>query len=176
MQSIDRDGWTRSVGYVPQQPCILSLTVKENIRFFRSYVSDADIQRAIDDAGLANYVAGLPEGLDTPIHAHAVSGGEAQRIGTARGLAARPKLLILDEPTSAIDPSAERAFEQMLRTIKGDVSLVVIAHRLESLASMDRIAVLHEGRVEASGPLEDVLRDNEWLRQAKAMHTSGGPS
>jgi len=78
--------------------------------------------------------------------------------------------LILDEPTSAIDGAAEQAFEQMLQRIKRQASLVVIAHRLESLNNMDQIAVLHDGRVEANGPLEQVLRENEWLRQARVMH------
>jgi ABC-type multidrug transport system fused ATPase/permease subunit len=135
-------------------------------------VTHDDVLAAIRQAGLEDYVAGLPQGIDTPIHANAVSGGEAQRIGTARGLAGKPKLLILDEPTSAIDGAAEQAFEQMLQRIKQRVSLVVIAHRLESLKSVDQIAVIHGGRVEANGPFEEVLRENEWLRQARAMHAT----
>jgi ATP-binding cassette subfamily B protein len=160
--------WTQRVGYVPQDPRLLSATVAENIRFYRRYLSDADVVAAAKQAHVHDEIMALPDGYDTTIgqRADAVSGGQRQRLCIARALAGRPDFLILDEPTSALDVRSESLVQESLKTLHGEFTLLIVAHRLSTLNICDRIMVIVNGVVEAFESPNAVLQTNAFYRQA----------
>ncbi|MFM9127753.1 MAG: ATP-binding cassette domain-containing protein, partial [Solirubrobacterales bacterium] len=126
-------------------------------------ISHEQIAEAVRLAHLEDVVAELPEGLDTMLGARGVrlSGGQRQRVGLARALYRRPSVLVLDEATSALDNETERKISEALNSLHGQLTTVVIAHRLSTVRSCDRIVYLEEGRVSGIGTFEELDRDNE---------------
>jgi ABC-type multidrug transport system fused ATPase/permease subunit len=156
---IDPGCWADLVAYVPQEPVVIRASVADNIRFFRS-LPDERIREAARRAHLDEVLDALPDGPDTVIEpgGSGLSGGQRQRVAIARALAGHPRLLVLDEPTSALDPVSEVAIQDTLRELHGTTTVVVVAHRLSTLSSCDRLLVLAGGRVEAFDT-PDRLRD-----------------
>ena len=167
--------WYKLLAVVPQQPRLLSGTVTENIRFFRDWVSDEDVESAARRAHIHDEILSWPQGYDTLLQGigSGVSGGQAQRLCFARALAGEPKLLVLDEPTSALDVHSEARIQQTLAELEGEVTMVVIAHRLSTLRMCDRIIVLNHGRVEGYDRPEILERDNVYYREALELSRSG---
>jgi ATP-binding cassette, subfamily B, bacterial len=147
---IDRAWWAKRVAFVPQEPQLISGTVAENVAFFRP-IDEAQIRRALKRAELMDELERLPLGIHTPLGGKSgtLSGGQRQRVALARALAGDPQVIVLDEPTSALDPVSERLISQMLTELRGEVTLIIVAHRLETLASCDRVMVLEDGSVAA---------------------------
>jgi ABC-type multidrug transport system fused ATPase/permease subunit len=143
-----------AVSYVPQKPGMVSGTIAENIALG---VEPADIDRelleeVVSDAYLREFIETLPDGLHTSVgkQVDSLSGGQIQRIGLARALYARPRLLILDEATSGLDAGSEAFVSDTLSRMQGKVTVVVIAHRLSTVQHSDIVHVVQEGRVVAS--------------------------
>ncbi len=159
--------WAQRVSYVPQEPRLIHGTVADNIRFYRRLDSDA-VRRAAHQAHIHEEVIQWPLAYDTVVsnRANAVSGGQRQRLCLARALAGRPVMLVLDEPTSALDPRSEALVQETLVALKGHMTIFVIAHRLSTLSLCDRIMVLRDGLIEAFAPREQVLRSNDFYRNA----------
>jgi len=136
--------WRTAVGFIPQEPMLVEGTIAENIRFFRPSLTDEQVHRAAVRAGLGPDLAGWPEGLDRIVgqRRHGVSGGQRQRITIARALAGDPVILLMDEPTSSLDEEAERVVLETLRALKGQLTVVVAAHRVSTLALCDRVVDL----------------------------------
>ena len=151
--------WARQVALVPQDTAVLSATALENIAFYRPSVTLEEATKAADGAGILQTIEALPNGWDTVIGpgARALSGGQLQRIGIARALADRPSLLILDEPTSALDRGAETVVQETIRSLRGELTIVIIAHRLSTLDVCDRIVRLEAGRLVEIGPAGPIL-------------------
>lgn len=134
---------------VPQEVILFGGTIEENIRYGRPDASADDVRRAAEDALAMPFIEGFPEGFDTLVGERGVqlSGGQRQRIALARAFLRDPELLLLDEATSALDAASEKAIQDALeRLMKGRTSLV-IAHRLSTVRSADRIAVMEGGRI-----------------------------
>ena len=145
---LDRGWWSSQIGFVPQGQQLLAGTVAENVRFFRSGISDADIRAACASAGIASYIESLPLGYDTHLGERGgrLSGGQSQRLCIARALAAQPPMLILDEPTSALDAASEGAVLDSL-SLLDDTTVVLVTHRPAALDICDRVITLDGGRV-----------------------------
>jgi ATP-binding cassette, subfamily B, bacterial len=148
IDEITEEWWTSRVAFVPQDPTLISGTVFENVAFFRD-VDAATVERALRDAHLWDEIQALGDGTDTLLSpgAHDLSGGQKQRLAIARALVEQPELIILDEPTSALDPLSEKRIQETLDQLHGDVTLIIVAHRLSTLNSCDRIMVLESGRL-----------------------------
>jgi len=149
-----------AVSYVPQKPGLVSGTIAENIALGVE-VDDIDhalLAQVVDDAFLGEFIASLPDGLDTSVgkQVDALSGGQIQRIGLARALYARPRLLILDEATSGLDASSEAFIGESLGRLRGSVTVIVIAHRLSTVQHADIVHVVENGEVIASGDFRSV--------------------
>ena len=147
----------RCVQSVEQDAVLFHATVDENVRYARPDASDTDVARAIDAAGLAGFVATLPEGLRTVVgdRGLALSAGERQRLALARAFLADPAVLILDEPSSALDPVAERQIIDGYRRIMRGRTTILISHRLDLVRSADFVVVLEGARVvERGSPAE----------------------
>jgi ABC-type multidrug transport system fused ATPase/permease subunit len=117
---------------------------------------------------VAGEIRALPDGFDTVVGAAGMdlSGGQRQRICIARALLGHPDLIVLDEPTSALDATSELAITETLRSLHGRTALVIVAHRLSTLATCDRIAVLVGGRLQACGAHDEVMERSPFYRDA----------
>ena len=149
-----------SLSYVPQQPGLVAGTVAQNVALGRDpdRMDRARIWEALSEAELKHTIESLEGGLDAPMGAqsNALSGGQIQRIGLARALYNRPRLIVLDEATSALDAETETAIIASLQKLRGEVTLVVIAHRLSTVKQADTVFVVEDGCVTASGRLSEV--------------------
>ena len=142
----DPTWWRRTVAYVPQRAELLTGTVAENVRFLRPEISDDDIEWACRTAAIHDDIVALPDGYDTDLGSRGgrLSGGQQQRLGIARALAGRPSLIVLDEPSSALDNETEERIVASLGDLD-DMTLVIVTHRLAVLAVCDRVFEMTDG-------------------------------
>jgi ATP-binding cassette subfamily B protein len=154
LRSIRLDDVRRLVRAVPQEPAIFHASIDENVRYTNPAATDAEVARALSAAGLSRFVAALPEGSRTVVGERglALSAGERQRIAVARALAASPAVLILDEPSAALDPVSEREVVQGVRDVMRGRTVIVITHRLDVVRAADHVVVLEGARVVQAGP------------------------
>ena len=156
--------WQVAIGMVPQEVTIIDGTLSENIAFGErsSEVDELRLARSVELAQLGDLVSSLPLGLETPIGERGtrLSGGQRQRVGMARALYIEPKLLILDEATSSLDNETERKITTTLDALRGEVTVIVIAHRLSTVKNCDQLAFLNDGRVESVGSFLEVREEN----------------
>jgi ABC-type multidrug transport system fused ATPase/permease subunit len=159
LQTIEPRAWRRHVGWVPQDALLGDGSVRDNLVFGLGEVDDARIDALLRETGCAEFVARLPEGLDTPLghHGHRLSGGERQRLALARALLREPRLLVLDEPTSALDGESERMVLTALARTRSERTTLVIAHRLSTVADADCIVVMDAGRIVDQGRHAELL-------------------
>jgi len=149
----------RGMAAVSQDPVLFSGTLRENIAYGRPTAPEADIQAAVRDAGLATFIAHLPDGLDTIVGERGVkiSGGERQRVAIARALLADPAVLVLDEATSHLDSENERLVQGALDRLMVNRTTLVIAHRLSTVRGASQILVIDRGRVVERGRHDELL-------------------
>jgi ATP-binding cassette subfamily B protein len=148
-----------SIGYVPQEPVLFSDTVRNNIVFGREAISDTVLEWAIEVAQLKDEIALFPKGLDTAIGTRgmSISGGQKQRLALARALVGKPRVLILDDCTSALDARTEARLWERLHEVMPDMTAILITHRPDTLERVDMIYVLEEGKVIESGRHYDLM-------------------
>ncbi|MFF3650821.1 ABC transporter ATP-binding protein [Streptomyces sp. NPDC002181] len=147
------------MAYVPQDPAMFHRTLRENIAFARPGASEAEIRRAAEAAHVTEFADALPDGLDTMVGERGVklSGGQRQRVALARAILRDAPILLLDEATSALDSESEILVQEALwRLMEGRTALVV-AHRLSTVAHMDRLVVLDRGRIVEQGTHHELL-------------------
>lgn len=149
LADIDLASWRRLVGYVPQELVLLHDTVLANVTLGDPTLSESEAQAALEAAGAWNFVAAFPDGLKHKVGEKGtkLSGGQRQRIALARALIAKPKLLILDEVTSALDPQTERDICQRISALSRDVTVLAITHRDAWTEIADRIYQIEDGAV-----------------------------
>jgi ATP-binding cassette, subfamily C, bacterial CydD len=145
--------WREHVALVPQRPHLFYGSVMENIRLARPEASRYEVERAAELAGAAEFVRRMPQGYDTQIgeRGQRLSGGEAQRLAIARAFLKDAPLLVMDEPTSSLDPESERLIRDALERLAQGRTSLIVAHRLNTVSTADRIVVLHEGRIAETG-------------------------
>jgi ATP-binding cassette subfamily C protein CydCD len=147
------------IALVSQDTYLFNTTIRDNLHLARPDAGEAALQRAVEQAGLTEYVASLPQGLDTVVGERGaqLSGGQRQRIAIARAFLKNAPLLILDEATSHLDAVNEQRVRDALNTLKSDHTTLVIAHRLSTVRDADLILVLHEGQIVESGTHDQLL-------------------
>jgi ATP-binding cassette, subfamily B, bacterial PglK len=172
MESIKK--WSGAIGYVPQDVIILNGSIRSNVGlgFPDGSLSDKLIDDAINTAQLTTYVAelGNHDLYKVGDRGSSMSGGQRQRLGIARALYTKPKLLVLDEATSALDGETEASISQAISKLKGQVTVIQIAHRLSTVRAADQVIYLNQGKVLASGTFNEVrLAVPDFDRQASLM-------
>jgi ATP-binding cassette subfamily B protein len=146
------------VSFVFQDVRLLRASVTDNIALAVPHADRADVMRAARLANIHDRILQLPHGYDTVIGTDAtLSGGEAQRISIARALLADSPVLVLDEATAFADPRTEQAVRRALTTLKGERTILVIAHRLETIADADAVVMLENGSIVERGHLTELL-------------------
>jgi ATP-binding cassette subfamily C protein len=156
------------MGYVPQKPGIVSGTILENIALgIEPKDIDLDrLRRAIFDSNLTEFIDSLPQGVNTKMGKRhdELSGGQLQRIGLARALYTQPKLLVMDEATSALDAESEAQINKALDAVRGKMTVILIAHRLNTIQKSDKIFMVDQGSISASGTFNSLLETNSTLK------------
>ncbi|MEV7611936.1 ABC transporter ATP-binding protein [Streptomyces sp. NPDC089799] len=163
------------IAYVPQDPAMFHRTLRENIAFARPDATDAEVRRAAEAAHVTEFADALPDGFDTMVGERGVklSGGQRQRVALARAILRDAPILLLDEATSALDSESELLVQEALwRLMEGRTALVV-AHRLSTVAGMDRLVVLDRGRIVEQGTHQELLA-SEGAYAKLWQHQSGG--
>ncbi len=160
VEAIAVPAWRKSVGYIPQDIFLMNDTVTANVKFYDDSISDEVVQSAVRDAAIAERIDRLPQKFETVVGERGVrlSAGERQRIAIARVLARKPAILILDEATSALDSESEKEVQKVIESLKGHVTIIVIAHRLSTVMHCDRLLVLDGGSIAESGTPEELLK------------------
>jgi ABC-type multidrug transport system fused ATPase/permease subunit len=154
--------WPGVISYVPQNVNIINGSIKENILFTLSeeqtFLDRLDL--VIEQASLKNWIDDLPDGVNAKIGESGIglSGGQAQRIGIARAFATNPKYIVLDESTSALDGQTEAEIVGELSALKGDTTVLIVAHRLSTITHADIVVYLEQGKILSSGTIDEVRR------------------
>jgi subfamily B ATP-binding cassette protein MsbA len=171
-----RSAWRRRIGYVGQDTFLFNTTVRDNIAYGYRGASDAEIEAAARQAHAHEFVTELPRGYDTVIGDRGVrlSGGQRQRIALARAFVRRPELLILDEATNALDGVSEHLVQRSIQAVRGECTVVIVAHRLDTILDADHVVVLEHGRVVEQGPLATLLERDGTFRRLYARQGGAG--
>lgn len=145
----DIRGYLRRVGYIPQSIFMMDDSIKNNVAFGEEILSEDDVWRALKQASLYDFVKELPKGLDTSIGERGVrlSGGQRQRIGIARALFNDPEILVFDEATSALDNDTERSIIESINSLRGEKTIIIIAHRLTTIEHCDEVYRVNNKKV-----------------------------
>lgn len=169
LDDTDRTAWRARIGYVAQTPFMLDGSLAENIAFGTPLGPDdrARCRVAAETAGLGELVAAMPAGLDTQLGDRGLklSGGQRQRVAIARALYRNADLLVLDEATSALDSITEREITESIANLRGKLTLVIVAHRLSTTIDADRIVVMEDGRIAASGTHAQLRQSSPLYRE-----------
>ncbi len=164
--SIEEIGYSslrKSVSYIPQDPILLNSTVRENLERFHTGATEEEMIAALKKAQAWDVVSKLSDGLDTVIGDRGIrlSGGERQRIVLARALMGSPKLLVLDEATSALDYENEKKIRDILIELKGELTVLLVAHRLSTIQSADHVIVIENGTITENGTYSELIINKE---------------
>ncbi len=166
--------WPGAISYVPQSSQIISGTVRQNVSagYPAEIATDFLVNKALKLSGLEIFLSELPSGLDTPLgeNGFRISGGQRQRVGIARALFTSPKLLVLDEATSSLDSQTEKYVSESISELSGNVTRIIIAHRLATIQMADQVVYLENGKIIASGTFKEVrMKVPNFDAQAKLM-------
>ena len=172
---VNIDSLRNQVSYVFQEHLLLSESIRANLLLVNPGATEADIHEALTTAGAMSFIDALPDGIDTVLgrSGDTLSVGQKQRICIARGFIRNTSILILDEPTAALDPQTENALIQALRVVARDRLVIVIAHRLSTIRQADRIVFLEEGEIKDVGNHDELMVHTD-SRYRRFVELQGG--
>lgn len=159
IRNFDAHGLRRQIGYVPQDPFFFGGTIRENLCLGNAAFTQQDLRSAVISANLDDFIDSLPLRFDTPIGEGGVilSGGQRQRLAIARALLHKPRVALLDEPTSNVDALTEQALLRTIAELAKEIPMLVVAHRLSTIRFADRIAVMRQGKIVEFGTHSELM-------------------
>ncbi len=162
-------GWQRNLGYIPQSIYLADESLRVNIAFGvpENEIDDDKVREAIELAQLTELVSELPEGMDTIVgeSGSRLSGGQQQRVGIARALYHNPQILIMDEATSALDNITEQHIIKSIEKLKGERTIIMIAHRLTTVMNCDQLYLMERGKIVQKGTYSDLIENSKEFRE-----------
>jgi len=175
IRDLDLTWWRQQVGLVMQENVMFNDSLLENIRYASPRASREEVEQAARRASAHHFIAALPQGYDTPVGERGIrlSGGERQRVAIARTILKSPAVVILDEATSALDSVTERAVQQGIRELIAGRTSFIIAHRLSTVRSVHRIAVVENGTITAYAPHETLMNQSTVYRDMVELQREG---
>ena len=170
LRRLDVRDLRRNIGVVFEDTFLFNDTVRNNIAFAKPDADQATVERAARLAGAHEFILQLPNGYNTPIgeRGFSLSGGQRQRVAIARAIVADPRVLVLDDATSAVDPSKEHEIRDAMQTVMKGRTTIVIAHRPGTIALADRIVFIDNGGVAAVGQHRELLETSQRYREVLA--------
>jgi ATP-binding cassette subfamily B protein len=165
ISEISLHSYRENLAVVPQNTILFSGSIRDNILYGTSHVSEEELQKVIDEAGLRSVVDKLPDGLDTMVgeHGDKLSGGQKQRISIARALIRKPRVIILDEATSALDTISEREVSSAIDHMSHDRTTFIVAHKLATIEKADKIVVMQDGGIIEQGTFEELMKQKGYF-------------
>jgi len=160
VRQIDPVDLRASIGYVPQEPFLFLGSIKDNITIGENFASDEDLIKASRIAGLDKFLGKHEAGFDLLVgeRGEGLSGGEKQAITLARAIISNPSCLILDEPTNSMDIQTENDFIKNIKNVIEDKTLIIMTHKMSILELVHRVIILHDGKIIANGPKNEVVK------------------
>jgi ABC-type multidrug transport system fused ATPase/permease subunit len=157
--------WRSSISYVPQDPFLFNGSIRDNLLLMQPDAGDELLWEALETASLSDFASKLPNGLDTQVGDRGIrlSGGERQRLVLARALLRSPSVLVLDEATSALDTENENNIQEAIQRMKGKITVIVVAHRLNTIRNADQVIVLDEGSIVQAGQFQQLANEKKGL-------------
>lgn len=156
---ITLDDLRNRIGLVTQDVQLFNASVRDNITLFNTEISDKDIQSVIEELGLSDWYQSLPNGLDTVLEGTGMSAGEAQLLAFARVFLRNPSIVILDEPSSRLDPATEQRIDHAVQRLLNGRTSIIIAHRLGTVQQVDEIMILQDGKIQEYGERNQLVNN-----------------
>ena len=166
IEELNEEAIRGNITIISQNPYIFNMSIKDNLRLVKSNVSDEEIVEACKTACLDDFIESLPNKYDTIVGEAGInlSGGQRQRLAIARALIQNTKIILFDEATSALDNATQLKIQTAIDNLKGNYTLIIIAHRLSTIINCDKIFILEDGKISATGSHKELLRDNKYYK------------
>lgn len=163
LKELDKDSIRGNITIISQNPYIFNMSIKDNLRLVKENLTDQEMKDACKAACLESFIKELPDGYDTIIGEGGVnlSGGQKQRLAIARALVQKTEIILFDEATSALDNQIQKKIQQAIENMKNEYTILIIAHRLSTIVNADRILYLKNGKIEAQGTHQELLKTCE---------------
>lgn len=166
IEELNEEAIRGNITIISQNPYIFNMSIKDNLRLVKSNVSDEEIVEACKTACLDDFIESLPNKYDTIVGEAGISlsGGQRQRLAIARALIQNTKIILFDEATSALDNATQLKIQTAIDNLKGNYTLIIIAHRLSTIINCDKIFILEDGKISATGSHKELLRNNKYYK------------
>ena len=163
IKTLDKDTLRRSISLVNQFPYIFDMTIKDNLLLAKDDASEEEIEKAIEDSYLKEFIDTLPNGIETVVGESGIklSGGQRQRLAIARALLRQTSIIIFDESTSSLDNFAQEHIKKCIDNLKGKSTIVIVAHRLSTIKNVDNIFFLEKGKIVDEGSFDTLFKNNQ---------------